>query len=82
MENDTLLEARHIQMTFESKEGGLHVLEDISLTLAKNEFVCLIGPSGSGKSTLVRILGGLLEPTGGELIYPGGREPDPGGKKP
>jgi NitT/TauT family transport system ATP-binding protein len=77
MENDTLLEARHIQMTFESKEGGLHVLEDISLTLAKNEFVCLIGPSGSGKSTLVRILGGLLEPTGGELIYPGGREPDP-----
>ena len=77
MENDTLLEARHIQMTFDSKEGGLHVLDDISLTLAKNEFVCLVGPSGSGKSTLVRILGGLLEPTGGELIYPGGREPDP-----
>ena len=51
MENDTLLEARHIQMTFESKEGGLHVLEDISLTLAKNEFVCLIGPSGSGKTS-------------------------------
>ena len=77
MENDTLLEARHIQMTFDSKEGGLHVLDDVSLTLAKNEFVCLVGPSGSGKSTLVRILGGLLEPTGGELIYPNGREPDP-----
>ncbi|MBQ4513148.1 MAG: ABC transporter ATP-binding protein [Anaerolineaceae bacterium] len=77
MENDILLEADHIQMTFPQKGGGLHVLEDISLTLKKEEFVCIIGPSGSGKSTLVRILGGLLEPTGGKLIYPDGKEPDP-----
>ena len=78
MENDTLLEAKHIRMTFfDSKDDGLHVLDDISLTLAKKEFVCLIGPSGSGKSTLVRILGGLLKPTGGELIYPAGKEPEP-----
>ena len=72
-----LLEADHLQMTFPSKDGGLHVLEDISLTLTKQEFVCIIGPSGSGKSTLVRILGGLLKPTGGRLIYPDGHEPDP-----
>ena len=77
MEHDILLEARHLQMTFPSKDGGLHVLEDISLSLRKKEFVCIIGPSGSGKSTLVRILGGLLEPTGGELIYPEGKEPEP-----
>ena len=78
MENDILLEAQHIQMTFfDTKDDGLHVLDDISLTLKKKEFVCLIGPSGSGKSTLVRILGGLLEPTGGELVYPGGKEPEP-----
>ncbi len=78
MENDILLEAKHIQMTFfDTKDDGLHVLDDISLTLKKKEFVCLIGPSGSGKSTLVRILGGLLEPTGGELVYPDGKEPDP-----
>lgn len=78
MENDILLEAKHIQMTFfDTKDNGLHVLDDISLTLKKKEFVCLIGPSGSGKSTLVRILGGLLEPTGGELVYPDGKEPEP-----
>ena len=78
MENDILLEAKHIQMTFfDTKDDGLHVLDDISLTLKKKEFVCLIGPSGSGKSTLVRILGGLLEPTGGELVYPDGKEPEP-----
>lgn len=77
MTSDTLLEASHLQMTFPSKDGGLHVLEDINLSLEKKEFVCIIGPSGSGKSTLVRILGGLLEPTGGELIYPDGKEPEP-----
>lgn len=78
MENNILLTADHIQMTFDEKDGtGLHVLDDISFTLMKNEFVCIIGPSGSGKSTLVRILGGLLQPTGGTLIYPDGKEPDP-----
>jgi len=77
MENDILLEADHIQMTFPGKGGGLHVLEDISLTLKKEEFVCIIGPSGSGKSTLVRILGGMLQPTGGRIIYPNGKEPEP-----
>lgn len=78
METETLLEASHIQMVFDADEDSeLHVLEDISFSLKKKEFVCIIGPSGSGKSTLVRILGGLLQPTGGELIYPDGREPDP-----
>lgn len=77
MENDILLEADHIRKTFPSKEGGLHVLDDISLKLYRKEFVCIIGPSGAGKSTLVRILGGLLEPSSGRLIYPDGKEPDP-----
>ena len=75
--NEILLEARHLSMTFPSRDGGLHVLADISLQLRKKEFVCIIGPSGSGKSTLVRILGGLLEQTGGDLIYPDGKEPEP-----
>ncbi len=77
MENDILLEADHISKTFASKEGGLLVLDDISMKLYRKEFVCIIGPSGSGKSTLVRILGGLLEPSSGQLIYPDGKEPDP-----
>ena len=77
MEKDLLLEASHLSMTFPSKNGGLHVLEDISLKLYRHEFVCIIGPSGSGKSTLIRILGGLLRQTSGELTYADGREPDP-----
>ena len=77
MEKDLLLEASHLSMTFPSKSGGLHVLEDISLKLYRHEFVCIVGPSGSGKSTLIRILGGLLRQTSGELTYPDGSEPDP-----
>lgn len=77
MENNLLLEASHLSMTFPSKSGGLHVLEDISLKLRRQEFVCIIGPSGSGKSTLIRILGGLLQQTSGELHWAEGREPNP-----
>ena len=77
MEKELFLEATHLSKTFPSKAGGLHVLSDISLKLYRHEFVCIIGPSGSGKSTLIRILGGLLRQTSGELIYADGKEPDP-----
>ena len=64
-------------MTFPSKTGGLRVLEDITFSLDRHEFVCIIGPSGAGKSTLLRILAGLLRQTSGELSYADGKEPDP-----
>ena len=44
-----------------------YVLEDINLEIARGEFLCLIGPSGCGKSTLLRLVGGLIEPTSGEI---------------
>ena len=77
MESKPFLEASHIRMTFPNSGEKLPVLDDICLKIMRQEFICVIGPSGSGKSTLVRILGGLLEPTGGELIYADGKEPDP-----
>lgn len=44
-----------------------YVLEDINLEIAHGEFLCLIGPSGCGKSTLLRLVGGLIEPTSGDI---------------
>ncbi len=44
------------------------MLNDVSLTMAEEAFVALVGPSGVGKSTLLRILGGLLPPSSGELV--------------
>ncbi|MEI2385107.1 ABC transporter ATP-binding protein [Breoghania sp. JC706] len=51
--------------------GATHVLDDISLTVKKDEIVCLIGPSGCGKSTLLRFIGGLERPTSGEILQIG-----------
>ena len=46
-------------------------LTDISLDVAAGEFVSLIGPSGCGKSTLLRVIGDLIEPSGGDVVVNG-----------
>jgi putative ABC transport system ATP-binding protein len=46
-------------------------LEDISLEVARGEMVSIIGPSGSGKSTLLNLIGGLDQPTSGEIHIDG-----------
>lgn len=54
---------RNISMTY----GTNLVLDDISLSIAEGEFVCLLGPSGCGKSTLLNIAGGFIKPGRGEV---------------
>jgi ABC-type nitrate/sulfonate/bicarbonate transport system ATPase subunit len=53
----------------ESKDGvsALHVLDNIHLSIADHEFVCLIGPSGCGKTTLLKMIDGLV-PIEGDAI--------------
>ena len=50
---------------------GVSAVSDISLTIRRGAFVCLVGASGVGKSTLLRIIGGLLKPTSGEVLVRG-----------
>jgi NitT/TauT family transport system ATP-binding protein len=57
--------------------GGLPVLTDIDLRIDAGDFVCVVGPSGCGKTTMLRMLGGLLEPTAGEVRYAGKRVSEP-----
>jgi len=53
---------------FPTKGGGETVaLDGIDLDIAQGEFISLIGPSGCGKSTLLRLVGDLIEPTGGTV---------------
>jgi NitT/TauT family transport system ATP-binding protein len=57
--------------------GGTSILTDIDLRIEAGDFVCVVGPSGCGKTTLLRLLGGLLEPTAGEVRYAGKRIVEP-----
>jgi zinc transport system ATP-binding protein len=49
--------------------GGVSILESVSLDIAQNDYIGLIGPNGGGKTTLVKALAGLLAPTSGEINW-------------
>ncbi|HWC73381.1 MAG TPA: nitrate/sulfonate/bicarbonate ABC transporter ATP-binding protein [Gemmatimonadales bacterium] len=71
-QQEPLCELRHVSHDFILPNGKpLRVLEDISVAVARNEVVALLGPSGSGKSTVLRILAGLIKPSHGEVLYHG-----------
>ena len=76
---ETKLSAQHIHMTFTRDGKSTPVLNDVSLDVAKGEFLCIVGPSGCGKSTLLSAIGGFLMPTSGEIRIDGEvvRGPDP-----
>ena len=66
------VELRHVSKSFPHNGGTLEVLQDINLTVAEGEFVCLLGPSGCGKSTIIHLIAGLERPTAGDILV-GGR---------
>ncbi|MBR2139958.1 MAG: ABC transporter ATP-binding protein, partial [Phascolarctobacterium sp.] len=60
----------NINKEFKNAQGKtLPVLQDINLTINKEEFVALVGPSGCGKSTLLNLAAGLLDPTSGTIKF-------------
>src|SRR6476620_8012592 len=62
------IEVQGVEQTFKTAKGLFPALKDINLTVAKGEFVALIGHSGCGKSTLLNLIAGLTRPTRGTLI--------------
>lgn len=62
---------RGVTKVYRSGETEVHALRGVDLDLPNGEIVVLLGPSGSGKSTLVNILGGLDNPTSGEILFRG-----------
>ena len=63
------IELRNVYFRYAESESL--VLEDISFIIEPGEFLTIMGPSGAGKTTLVKIMLGLLEPTGGEVLVDG-----------
>ena len=66
--NAKFIEIEGVAQTFKTKKGNFPALRDIHLTVAKGEFVALIGHSGCGKSTLLNLIAGLTMPTQGHLL--------------
>jgi putative ABC transport system ATP-binding protein len=68
-----IIETAALTKVFGSNGTAVHALRGVDLTVARGEFVALIGPSGSGKSTLMAILGCLDKPTAGTYALDGRR---------
>mgnify|MGYP001585279640 FL=1 len=62
-----LLSVRQLQVAY----GGIQAVKGIDLDVNEGELVCLIGANGAGKTSTLNCLGGLLKPSGGEIIYQG-----------
>ncbi|MEY3961517.1 MAG: hypothetical protein RIR14_2171 [Pseudomonadota bacterium] len=68
---EPVIEARNLQLVFETNDGPVHALKDVNLTINKGDFVSFIGPSGCGKTTFLRAIAALEHPTGGTLTVNG-----------
>jgi putative ABC transport system ATP-binding protein len=66
-----MIEVRDLKKTYHVGDVDVHALRGVNLSVARGEFVAVIGPSGSGKSTLFHILGGLTPPTSGTVHIDG-----------
>lgn len=62
-----ILDLQHISKSFDGKK----VLDDLTLSIGRNEFITLLGPSGCGKSTTLRIIGGFEKPDTGRVFFNG-----------
>ncbi len=66
-----VLEARQLTKTFRQGPQEIEVLSGVNLRVERHQFLAIIGASGSGKSTLLHCLGGLDQPTAGEVRWTG-----------
>ena len=60
---ETVIEARNLDLTFQTNDGPVHALKDVNLDIDQGDFVSFIGPSGCGKSTFLRCIAALETPT-------------------
>jgi len=70
---DYMVQVRNVIKVYERGKQKVEVLHGLNLEIPKGDFVALMGPSGSGKTTLLNLIGGLDQPTSGEVVVGGSR---------
>jgi len=70
-----MISVKDVDLIFETNDGPVHALKDVSLEVKEGDFVSFIGPSGCGKTTLLRAIAALEIPTKGYLTV-NGKSPD------
>lgn len=72
-----MLEVVHLRKTYNTGSRQTVAIADLHFRVEQNEFVAIVGPSGCGKTTMLRVIAGLLPPTGGEVLLEGRRITEP-----
>ncbi|MFZ7173043.1 lipoprotein-releasing ABC transporter ATP-binding protein LolD [Avibacterium volantium] len=70
-EKQILLSCQNLTKVYQEGENQTQVLKDVTFSMEEGELVAIVGSSGSGKSTLLHTLGGLDQPTSGEVFIKG-----------
>ncbi|MEL7313281.1 MAG: ABC transporter ATP-binding protein, partial [Pseudomonadota bacterium] len=73
MADDILYDLKNISKKFVKGKETITVFDDLNMSIARGDFLAIMGPSGSGKTTLLNMLGGVDQPTAGEVHFDGKR---------
>jgi len=71
MSDSSAVEAKNLSLIFQTADAPVTALADVSLSIARGEFVSFIGPSGCGKTTLLRVIADLEQATAGSITVNG-----------
>src|SRR5688572_8845312 len=71
--SEAMVQVKNVAKSYVRGKQKVEVLHGLSLDIPKGDFVALMGPSGSGKTTLLNLIGGLDQPTSGEILVGGSR---------
>ena len=73
MSDDILFDLKGVEKKFVKGKDTITVFDSLDMSIARGDFLAIMGPSGSGKTTLLNMLGGVDQPSAGEVWFDGSR---------